>query len=929
MTKVGEVYVEISGKTGSLEADLKRIRQESAKLDKELGKSAKSADDYAEELMDVDKAVRQLAKDYDPLMSAAIRYLDQLEKIEKAERAGVFTKDQTRKFIGAATREYEMATKGQSKMGKMAAFARTHIVALGVAAAAAAGTGFALMVKNSFDMAKNLQDLAGKLGVGVETLQRWNYVASQSGVDASEFETALENLNRSMGRAAGGAKRETELFKLLGVSLKDAEGKARSLETVLPDIADALQRVTDKNQRAAVAQVLFGNAAADILPALEGGSDRINALSDAADRLGIVMSAEQINKLDDAAKKAEALKQVLAAKIAKTVADNADSIMVFTDALSDLAETTLRVIGVLGDLANSDLGRRIGASLSNALPMMREIKLILDGIDAISGKGQPSGGQPVISMNMDELRKATTARDEASANPIDASNFLANNTKTGDTDRAARRAARDALQFQNEIATMQSAILREAMRYAGTAEEQATLSEALLGIERQRFENGLKARIAGKQITNAQAGELRAMFDKQESAKLETIQIEKRQRLIQEGLALSGARLASEEEIASLDSSLATTRKEQKEIALGLLDLSYRQQRAELEAVLQSETATEIEKRIAHERLMTLGITERLNKDLIDRDFQSPVDALLDRITMAEGEVTETLERVRAQRLEDRIARSGQMADDISEAFANVGRDILDLRNPLQILRSLLLDMTQIFNEEVLIRPLQEFARQNIGGPLAEQATGAPAGPEGLWIKQLGTESLKASFAIDQMALAATRAMQAFSVQAASGGGGGGLLGALVKGVSASFSPSASLMDNVGATIAANPEIFHDGGIVGKGGRPDRVRRRGLGPREHMIIAEEGERIIDRQNSQKFDGMLQDIAEGAMPQMGVGNLISRVQQRTFVGPTINAGGIHIHGANDERTARRSGKQAANEINRRIAIAAKKGYGWND
>jgi len=56
---------------------------------------------------------------------------------------------------------------------------------------------------------------------------------------------------------------------------------------------------------------------------LDKGKGQIDGLRDAAERLGIVLSDEQINKADETADKLSALKQVLEARIAIAVTDNA------------------------------------------------------------------------------------------------------------------------------------------------------------------------------------------------------------------------------------------------------------------------------------------------------------------------------------------------------------------------------------------------------------------------------------------------------------------------------------------------------------------------------------------------------------------------------------------------------------------------------
>jgi hypothetical protein len=53
-------------------------------------------------------------------------------------------------------------------------------------------------------------------------------------------------------------------------------------------------KVTDRSQRAAVEVALFGKSRRALDNLLSGGSAALNALTDAAEKLGIVLSDEQI-----------------------------------------------------------------------------------------------------------------------------------------------------------------------------------------------------------------------------------------------------------------------------------------------------------------------------------------------------------------------------------------------------------------------------------------------------------------------------------------------------------------------------------------------------------------------------------------------------------------------------------------------------------
>jgi hypothetical protein len=959
---VGEVAVDVYANDSRLEEGLRKARAQTEAFNKSAQKTTEATQELAFASKEADKAFRSLAKDFDPAAAAAIRYADQIKRINLLLNEQAISFQEASGYIDKARKQFEDAAKSQTTLGKFAEFAKGKVLALGVAAAAAAATGIYFMAKAAIDNASALKDLSARLGVGVEDLQKYQFIASKTNVEQSAMERGFEALNRTMAQAAAGAERPRRAFELLGVSLKDSEGNARGVSEVLPDLADRLALIEDKNQRAAVAQVLFGEAGAQMIKLLEGGSDKINELSEAAAELGLVLSEEQIDKLDKAGVKMEQLKKVLSARVAGVVAENTDAILTFADAFETLAN-----------------------GIGWAITKMNEFEAAVDrnvwdkAADGLQGLGARMLGMSPAALKGGTPSAATSDPKTApkpTGETIDASEFLKRPTRT----RRGRQPRDGTIQFENQMAQMQTQILRASMDLLGTAEARAVISNRILDIEGQRFQATVAQMVKEKRYTAGQAAQLRATFAELDAAKRRAIEIETQERLLREQTDKRIATLSNDSELLSLSLSMSRSREEALAIERKLLDLQHRMEMARLDAVIASETESEANKEIAKERKAFLDLLRNYQDDNLNQKYMTAVDAFIDRLTMSEAELADVMDRIRANRMAERVQRSAQFADDVGDAFANLGRDILSLQSPLDILRNFLLSLTQTFNEELLIRPLQEFARDRIGGPLAERATGAPAGPEGVWMRNLGNEAFNATPKVtavgDAALIAATKLRQGFAVSTesvadalggvgdeASGaasalsaqtqaatqfgnalssvlsqpgggaGGAGGLIGSLLGMAAGALGggagPSASLLGSVNQTMAANPGIFHDGGEVGPGGR-NMGHNRKLGSREHWILAEEGERIIDRGNSDKFGSMLDSIAEGRMPMMRPMGLGARMQgNRTYVGPTVNTGPINVAGAGDERSARRSGRQVANEINRQIAHAARKGYGFND
>lgn len=234
------------------------------------------------------------------------------------------------KNVGKAKREVTGMERHISKAG---AAIKTAFV--GMLGAFAVGQ-IADLAKKGLEYASSLGEVASQLGVTTKALQEYRYAASQAGVEQGEMDQALAQLTRRLGDAAQGVKEPAKALEALGISVRDANGHVLDAGEAIPLIAEGLQKIQSPAERAAILVDLFGKSGQKLAPLLESGAAGVNSLRDAAHKLGIVLSDEQIQKADETADKLSAMKQVLEAKIAGAVADNADSILELADALTKL-----------------------------------------------------------------------------------------------------------------------------------------------------------------------------------------------------------------------------------------------------------------------------------------------------------------------------------------------------------------------------------------------------------------------------------------------------------------------------------------------------------------------------------------------------------------------------------------------------------------
>lgn len=155
---------------------------------------------------------------------------------------------------------------GLGGMGGLLNFAFGPILAL---AGGAAGGGLMAFTKQAAEMGDELDELSSRVGIGAERIQEFQYAAKVAGVGNEEFNKALEKFNRNIGLAVNGGGEAKEVFDALGIKL--GQGKnILSTESALLAVADAMDKVKNPSERAAVAAALFGKEGAKLAPMFQG-----------------------------------------------------------------------------------------------------------------------------------------------------------------------------------------------------------------------------------------------------------------------------------------------------------------------------------------------------------------------------------------------------------------------------------------------------------------------------------------------------------------------------------------------------------------------------------------------------------------------------------------------------------------------------------
>lgn len=259
-------------------------------------------------------------------------------------------------------------------------------------AVAAGGAGVALfgLAKSSGEVADNAGKAAETTGLQTEAFTKLQFAAEMANVSNEQFVSGMGKLNKAIAEAAKGTDKAGDtidatgvsvtrfgaktkdaakqvdtagnIFTKLGVKVRDANGKLRTNEAILLDVADAFARMPDSALKSALAIELFGKAGAELLPFLNEGKAGLFELGEQAKKLGVTLTDAQAaigddlgDSLDSVSKAAAGARlqlglifapglTALANGFADLIANNRDALVQFGQVINQ------KVLSVLGDL---------------------------------------------------------------------------------------------------------------------------------------------------------------------------------------------------------------------------------------------------------------------------------------------------------------------------------------------------------------------------------------------------------------------------------------------------------------------------------------------------------------------------------------------------------------------------------------------------
>lgn len=393
-------------------------------LQKALSDVNKSIKDTQKQLKDVDKLLKidpsniELLKQKQDLLNRAVN--DTKDKLDKEREAlrQLSEQDQTPEVtdkmnqLKRAIIEDEQALdslKGQQKeFGSVAAqavaAAGREVEAFGnkiqdvgkkLQPISAAAGGFAAgmigLGYSSVTAADDLNTLSKQTGLSTDTLQKMKYASDLVDVSVEDITGAFTKMKKGMAGSP-------DAFDDLGVSITNADGSMRDAESVFNDTLKALSQIDNETERDQKAYEIFGKSADQLAGIIDDGGAALQEYGDQAEELGLIMSGDtldSLNEINDKVDQSKAQISAAAGELGATIAEGilplvdpivagiqkvTEFVQNLTPAQTNLILTIAGVIAVLAPLLSI-----IGGIISTIGTIMTMAPAISAALAALSG----------------------------------------------------------------------------------------------------------------------------------------------------------------------------------------------------------------------------------------------------------------------------------------------------------------------------------------------------------------------------------------------------------------------------------------------------------------------------------------------------------------------------------------------------------------
>ena len=415
-------------------------------------------------------------------------------------------------------------------------------------------TNYTTSVTNALDATN---DLANRIGYGVESLQALQMAAKLSGVD--DVTTAVQKLNVAIGNAA--ASGNTEAFTRLGLDFEQLQAMAP--EEQFKAIQQAISQLGSPAEKAAAAVAIFGRSGVELLPLMEQNLAGIEARMR---MLGAIVGQDQVaaigqmnDSLDMVSVTIAGIVGQVAGNLAPVVTEIANTFLSFvegyksvtgeggtgianaiTEGLFQFVEAFARVIDTaiarMDQIASMlNTGRNLVAGAARLVPGVRDVVGLAGAFSADSSAASASDNGGAASAVVQDIRnrfrqsqtpEAQAERDAAKKQKDEERKAAASAQAAVDKDaKAAEEAEKEAQKVRDETRTAEEKHAEEMKRIDDLRARNAIDEETYLRAKAQADERLQQAQERAQ--AKAQQAEEKAAREAEQAQQKEKQRIEK------------------------------------------------------------------------------------------------------------------------------------------------------------------------------------------------------------------------------------------------------------------------------------------------------------------------------------------------------------------------------------------------------------------
>jgi TP901 family phage tail tape measure protein len=226
-----------------------------------------------------------------------------------------------------------------------------------------------------------------RTGISTKTLSSLKFAAEQAGSNLETVEKGLRRLSANMLDANRGLAEAKRGFDDLGISVNDSNGNMKSTEGIMLEVAEKFKGMEDGALKSALAQDIFGRAGANLIPLLNQGSEGIEALTEQAEKLGIVFSEEDAQAAADLTDNMNALKKSFSGvfiSIANTLIPIVSDLALKVSGVVSSVSAWIKEHPTLTKIIFVSVGA-LGALMTIVGPLLIALPHLVAGITLVSG----------------------------------------------------------------------------------------------------------------------------------------------------------------------------------------------------------------------------------------------------------------------------------------------------------------------------------------------------------------------------------------------------------------------------------------------------------------------------------------------------------------------------------------------------------------